>query len=81
MRALVIALILVVAPIVDAAPPNDDCANATLIASLPFSDTVDTTTATSAPGDPSQCYGGVGTHSVWYRVIENAPGSFRGAGS
>ena len=47
-----------------AAPPdNDEIANATLIGSLPFSDTVDTTEATTAPDDPN-CVGQGPT--VWY---------------
>lgn len=43
--------------------PNDDFDNATVITSLPFTDTVDTTRATTAPGDPS-CFGD--DHTVWY---------------
>ena len=47
-----------------AAPPdNDDIANATLVASLPFSDMVDTTEATEAADDPD-CSGAGPT--VWY---------------
>jgi hypothetical protein len=47
-----------------AAPPgNDDFGNATTISSLPFSDALDTTQATTASDDPS-CSGNA--HSVWY---------------
>jgi len=52
-----------------AQPANDDCANATLVTSLPFADSVDMTTATTEPGDPvSSCFGGQGTNSIWYRI-------------
>ena len=47
-----------------AAPPgNDDFDNATAISSLPFSDALDTTQATTASDDPD-CVGNA--HSVWY---------------
>jgi hypothetical protein len=44
-------------------PANDDFNSATIISTLPFTDNVDTTGATSAADDPSQC-GNNG--SVWY---------------
>jgi len=44
-------------------PPNDDLDNAVAIETLPFSDTQNTLTATTAPDDP-EC-GGNG-HTVWY---------------
>lgn len=37
------------------APPNDEISNATIIASLPFTDVVNAVNATSAPTDPSGC--------------------------
>ncbi len=49
-----------------AAPPgNDDFDNATAISSLPFSDALDTTQATTASDDPD-CSGAGDAHSVWY---------------
>ncbi|MGE0639393.1 MAG: hypothetical protein AB7G12_07305 [Thermoanaerobaculia bacterium] len=46
-------------------PANDDCAAATPIASLPFSDTIDTTGATDEGGEPaSSCT--LSGASVWY---------------
>jgi hypothetical protein len=49
-----------------AAPPgNDDFDNATAISSLPFSDALDTTQATTASDDPD-CSGTGDAHSVWY---------------
>jgi hypothetical protein len=45
-------------------PANDDFDHATHIASLPFTNTLDTTGATSAPDDPTTC-GGT-QQSVWY---------------
>jgi hypothetical protein len=55
-RAALVAA-LAVAPGADAAPPpNDDLANATVISTLPFTDTVDNSEATSEAGEPS-CFG------------------------
>jgi hypothetical protein len=48
-----------------AAPPNDDFDQATVITSLPFTDSLDTTDATIEPDDPSgDCW--QNSHSVWY---------------
>ena len=51
-------------------PANDECVGATVIPSIPFVDSVDTTTATSNPADPSlSCNGGGGWtdgNTVWY---------------
>ncbi|MGH3027168.1 MAG: hypothetical protein ACRDMW_01290 [Gaiellaceae bacterium] len=51
------------------APPNDDCDGATVIGAVPFTDTVDTTAATVAVDEPTDCDGGFGPlpSSVWYR--------------
>jgi hypothetical protein len=51
------------------APANDDIANATVINSLPFTDALDTSEATTAPGDPS-CAGNGPT--VWYEFTSPA---------
>src|SRR4029079_9620041 len=54
------------------APGNDNCANATPIASCPFTDTVDTTETTDEVGEPqSDCT--TQTNSVWYTYT--APGA------
>lgn len=57
-RPLVVSLLLgaalcgtVAAPVAAQAPPNDDFADATVISSLPFLDTLDTTAATTEPVD------------------------------
>jgi hypothetical protein len=67
------------------APPNDDFDNASLIGELPFTDTVDTTTATVAVDEPTDCDGGFGPllNSVWYRFTpaEGGPYEFSTAGS
>jgi hypothetical protein len=51
-------------------PANDECAGATVIPSIPFTDSVDTTTATSNPADPSLSCNGSGAqtdgNTVWY---------------
>jgi hypothetical protein len=51
-----------------AAPGNDDITNATVIPSLPFDDTLDSSTATTAPDDPS-CGDAA---SVWYSFTADA---------
>jgi hypothetical protein len=59
-----------------AAPASDDCGSPTVIASLPFSDTLDTTAATTGGGDPALCGAvGQGTHSVWYSLTPAAAGT------
>ena len=51
-------------------PANDECVNATMVPSIPFTDSVDTTTATSNPADPSLGCNGNGAqtdgNTVWY---------------
>ena len=48
-----------------AVPPNDDFQNAVVITGLPFTHSVNTTTATAAPDDPSvDC--AIEGHTVWY---------------
>jgi hypothetical protein len=58
-----LALVLVVAPAALAQPANDDFANATVISSVPFSTTEDTTQATFDPSDPTECSS---NGSVWF---------------
>lgn len=65
-RVLVVAC-LTVAGAATAQPVNDDCADATAIAALPFSETVDTTMATGEPGDPDCLAAGDHGNSIWYR--------------
>src|SRR5262245_52549330 len=50
-----------------AAPPNDECASATVIPSLPFTETIDVSTATGNPTDPPVCGEGPFPQSVWYQ--------------
>ena len=57
-----------------AAPPsNDNFANATVITSVPFADTVDITEATTEPGEPIANPGEVG-RTVWYSFTPSADG-------
>ncbi len=69
-------------PAVAVAPSNDDVANATEITQLPFSDTVDTTDATTN-GDEltlaQYCGSPVVEHAVWYKATigDSAGGSVR----
>jgi hypothetical protein len=58
-----LALVVLAAPAALAQPANDDFANATVIGSLPFSTTEDTTQATWDPSDPSGCSS---NGSVWF---------------
>ncbi len=53
------------------APGNDDCANATPILSVPFTDTVNTACATDEAGEPpSSCT--FAANSVWYTYVNTA---------
>ena len=47
-------------------PANDNFANAEVIASLPFNNSVDVTNATKEPGEPSNCGNGPNGQSLWY---------------
>ena len=47
-------------------PANDDFDNATTITALPFTDSINTSGATSAADDPTDCYGTYA--SVWYEL-------------
>ena len=47
-------------------PANDDFANPSIIASLPFSDSLDISLATKEPGEPSHCGSPPEGQSVWY---------------
>jgi hypothetical protein len=55
-----------------AAPANDDFANASVVGTLPFSDTISTVEATPEPTDPEDCVGTGPT--VWYRYTASASG-------
>jgi PKD repeat protein len=59
-----------------AAPPtNDNFTNATVISSLPFSDLVNNSEATTEPGEPFVCAGVQQT--VWYAFTPSTSGYFR----
>jgi len=45
-------------------PANDNFANATVITTLPFDDTVDSATATVEPGEPQNCV--YSNNTIWY---------------
>jgi hypothetical protein len=64
---LVAAAIAAVAPgVAHAEPPtNDDFDTATTVTALPFSATQDTTQATTASDDPTDCYSWA-DHTVWF---------------
>lgn len=66
--ALVLALVGVVNTLA-AAPTNDTIETATVISSLPFSETLDTREATTTDTDPA-CYRS--NHTVWYQVTATA---------
>ena len=85
-KALVASLLSVTlvglgaAPAYAAAPSNDDPSSPTVITTLPFTETLDTTEATTQPEEPTSCNYG---RSVWYsftapeqmRVALNTAGS------
>ena len=54
-------------------PPNDNFASATPVTSLPFSDSIDTTAATTEPGEPFPCGSTGGT--AWYTYTPPQTGS------
>ena len=58
-------------PTLAAAPSNDDAGSPTVIASLPFADSLDTSEATSDPSDPD-CFGSGSSASVWYAFTTGA---------
>jgi len=53
-----------------AIPPNDNFAAPTVITALPFSDSVDNTTATTEPGEPQLCV--FSPQTVWYSFTPTA---------
>jgi hypothetical protein len=53
-------------------PPNDNCATPHVITSMPFTDTLDTTKATSSQSDPALCAGNQGSNTVWYSLTPGA---------
>src|SRR5262245_11982672 len=71
---LTVALILTAAGTARSAPPpNDDCANATPITTLPFETIVDTTEATQDAGQGAVCDQGGGP-TIWYAVTPSFTG-------
>jgi uncharacterized repeat protein (TIGR02543 family) len=56
--------------------PNDDFDTPTIISSMPFSDSLDTSTATSDPDDPplEECSRNPGLATVWYRYTPPVSG-------
>jgi hypothetical protein len=61
-----VALLLVALPSLGQ-PANDECSGATVVGPIPYTDTVDTTTATNNPSDPLlSCNGGNDGNTVWY---------------
>jgi len=73
-----LALLMLAAPAALAQPANDDFANATVIdpSSLPFTDTVDTTGATTEADEPTGgCVYDGGT--VWYAFTPSSSGVFQ----
>jgi PKD domain-containing protein len=59
-------------------PPNDDFAQAANIASLPYTQSVDTTAATLEAGEPSPCGSTGGT--AWYSFTPSQSGSVTASG-
>jgi len=53
-----------------AVPANDDCANAIAVASFPYTNTQDATSATNNAGVITACVGGM-NDGVWYTIVGN----------
>jgi PKD repeat protein len=73
--ALMLGVLLVPATANAATPANDDFANAQVITSLPFSDSVAIDDATLEGGEPSGCY--FAGKSVWYSITPSSNGVLR----
>jgi len=58
-----------------APPANDNFANATAIGAVPFSDSLDTASATLETAEPNPCFGPL-TGSVWYAFKPTVSGSY-----
>jgi PKD domain len=56
-------------------PPNDNLANATVVSSLPFAESVDFVDATTEPGEPGFC--NFSSKTVWYSVTASQSGLMR----
>jgi hypothetical protein len=72
------SLVLVVSlaiPVAAAPPANDDRGDATVIGSLPYQVTLDTTEATPQAGDPD-CFSGPGNPTVWYSFTPAQGGTY-----
>lgn len=52
--------------------PSDNCQSPRVIASLPYTDALDTRSATSSSDDPVSCTGARDTNSVWYAISASA---------
>jgi hypothetical protein len=66
-----------VSPALAAAPPNDDMASPTVIGSIPYTVTIDTTEATTSADDPGYCFGpelGTDPATVWFEYTATATG-------
>lgn len=76
--AAVTALLTLTGGVAIAAPANDTYSGATAIGSLPFADTVDTSTATTDADDAelnAQCGAPATDASVWYEVTPTTDGA------
>jgi len=63
-------------------PPNDDFASATAVGSLPFSQSVDVSTGSTEPGEPTpSCGYGNPSSSVWYAYTPTTSGSLSASAS
>ncbi|HEX8156021.1 MAG TPA: PKD domain-containing protein [Solirubrobacteraceae bacterium] len=73
LTCLALAVSLIAAAGASAAPTNDDFASATAISSLPFTDTVDATSASTEPGEPQSCF--FSDQTVWYAITPSQDGT------
>ncbi|HVO26808.1 MAG TPA: hypothetical protein VMW56_24625 [Candidatus Margulisiibacteriota bacterium] len=76
---VVVALVLIAGARANAQPVNDACTNAIVIGSLPFSDSQDTTSATTELTDPihPNCTGTQEGFSVWYSFTPAVNGTIQ----
>jgi len=70
---LALLALVVLTSVARAAPPNDECVDATVIAASPFTDTEDTRSASTAADEPTGCYCRTAPNTVWYSFTPTAP--------
>jgi PKD repeat protein len=72
--AVALAMLVIPATAGATPPPNDDFANATVVASFPFADVVNVADATTEPTEPFPC--GI-SRTIWYTFTASTSGTIK----